>query len=265
MMKNKRVLIFPIIGNLIQLCIAAIIAIPLYQTEKIAWTTHYLSTKQYWIFFALMLLLFYLMHFFSLLFKAALTHCAINIIKKQKYNLYEGCKILGSFFFTIFIWNNVMTSVGCCIPIIENLSDEWAHTKIAKNWLSSLTWLTATYFIVPVLLYNNRNPFKAIKHAAKLMKDQWGHVLVSQMNMRVMGWGVHLLSLVPVIIATIIGGKSIIIAGSAITIILFIIISAVNAAVQIMLCAALYLFANGNDISESYDLILLKNAFKKRL
>ena len=204
------------------------------------------------------------MHFFNLLFNTALTLCVNKKLQGEEYTLLEGFKAPINFLATIFLWNSLMTTVGCAVCIVEYWSDNWPKSKIATQWLSGLTWLTATYFILPVLLFENHNCILSVKRSAKLIKKQWGNVLVSQINMRINTMGIHILSLIPALIAFLIGGKIIILIGSALTVASFIIIFAMNTMLSIILCNALYLFSNGNDLSRFYNIELLKNAFRKR-
>ncbi|MCX7125070.1 MAG: DUF6159 family protein, partial [Gammaproteobacteria bacterium] len=150
----------------------------------------------------------------------------------------------------------------CGICVTQYWWDNWPKTKTAKNWLSNLSWVTATFFVTPILLYETRSATQAVRRSAELVKKHWGNVLVSQLNIRMNAWTIHLLSLIPTFIALLIGGKIIIIIGSTITVILFLIIFSVSCTLRLILGAALYLFAKEHDLSAYYDVDLLKNAFR---
>ncbi|MCX7121129.1 MAG: DUF6159 family protein [Gammaproteobacteria bacterium] len=260
--QNRRVLIFPILSNLIALALFTLAAIPIYNIESTVAKTNHLGAKDMIFFIAILSVLFSIAHLSTLLFNAALSVYANKTLQGRKNSLSDGFKALITFFPKLMKWNNIMTTFGCIVCVIEYWSDHWLSSKIASRYLCNLTWTTATYFILPVLLFEKKNQTQSIKHSATLIKNNWGTVLVSKMNIRLNTMGIHILSLIPALIAFLIGGKIIISIGSTLTVIAFIIVFSINTAIRIALCNALYLFANGYDLSKFYDVNLLKNAFK---
>jgi hypothetical protein len=48
--------------------------------------------------------------------------------------------------------------------------------------LIGIVWSIATFFVLPIIAYENLGPIDAIKRSTQLMKEKWGETLVSRFS-----------------------------------------------------------------------------------
>lgn len=260
--QKKRLLLLSFAGTFISLVITVIALIPLFKMDIAAWKTGHVSANTYLIFFGILLLLFAIVNFVALFFTAAITDCALKHIQHQPYTLMSGLKAAVVSAGKIYHWQLIMTSVGPAIRLAEYWVDRWPHTDFAVNTLRNIKWVIATTFIVPILLAEKCSAPEAVKRSAALISAKWGTPTIFSISAGMIILGIRIMALLPLLIAILIGGKTVLIIGSIITVILFFGISTVNSTLFTLTISALYLFAIDVDTSPHYDVNYLKSVFK---
>lgn len=259
--RNKKLLVFPVINSIFTLCLFLIAFIPLVKMEAAAWETNYVSGKTYLIFFVIIIGYFFVFHLANIAFNAALTICALKYLEKKPYTIAAGFKAIGKNALRIFYWEIIMTTIGPAIRLMEYWQDNWSSTsKIAKQYLSQLPFMTGTLFILPVLVAENLGPFRSIQRSSQLIVARWGSAAAFRNRISFKLGLMRALSLLPLLIALIIGGKIVMLASSLLSLFLFSSASALYSASQIILINALYLYAIDTDTAAHFDVELLKNA-----
>ena len=261
--QNKRFLIPLAVGTLLITGCFLLVLTPIINVEKHAIKLHTVSTSTYYITFGALLLFFFVSHVLTMFSHTAVTASVIRYIKGQPCDVKLGLKVAIKRIPTIFSWVIIMTTVGIYVVIAEKWVDHWHEKRSVKNKLSGLIWLMSTFFVVPVLAEEKMTAVQSIKHASELMKDKWGELVAAPAGMSVIFFLAKMIALLPIIITAIIGGKSVVLVGGAISIGLFILVSVFHAATFIGINSALYLYATGDThINKFFDPTLLKNAFR---
>lgn len=258
---NKKLLVFPIINYILTISLLLIAMRSLVKIEAAAWQTRHVDTKTYLVFFSIIIAYFFLFHLINTLFTAALMQCALKHIEKKSYTLRTGFRTMFKNAIPLILWKIIMTTIGPVIRFIEYWEDDWSKTsKIATNLLSTLPWMSATIIIIPVLISENLGPIRSIKRSAQLILEHWGEKAYFQSRISFTLGLIRILAFLPLIIALFIGGKIDLITASAISMILFLSVSIIHAASQIILISALYLYAINRNTSAYFDVDLLRNA-----
>jgi hypothetical protein len=100
-----------------------------------------------------------------------------------------------------------------------------------------VVWSIATFFVVPVIAYENLGPIDAFKHSASLMKQKWGESLGATFNFGIIQF-----------IALFIVGAILFILGSLVSPIL-----AIISAAETIFISAVYHYTQGGEPMESFD------------
>lgn len=125
----------------------------------------------------LLLFGFYVVNYFIVIFfNVALIHCTRLYFHGEEVSVREGLRFAASRFGAIFAWSLVAATVGLILKAIEENSD-WAGKIIAA--IIGVVWNIATFFVVPVLAYENKGPIEAIRRSSQLMKEKWGESLTA--------------------------------------------------------------------------------------
>lgn len=116
-----------------------------------------------------------------------------------------------------------------------------------------LGWAVATFFAVPVLVYQDVGPFGAVKQSGKMMKDTWGEAGSGVVSVGIVFIVLGLLGIVPIALGVVVGTGLAIGVGIAVAVLYWGLLAAMNSAVDGILKAALYRFAETGEIPEGFE------------
>jgi hypothetical protein len=124
--------------------------------------------------YALMFLYYLVNYFIVVFFNMALIHCTKLYFKGEEPTVAKGLQFSMSRIGAIFSWALFAATVGTILRMIqENVG--WLG-KIITGILG-VVWSIATFFVVPVIAYENLGPIGAFKRSTQLMKQKWGESL----------------------------------------------------------------------------------------
>lgn len=261
--EKKSLLIFPLLSTIITLSLFYTVFFHIEKIELYTLKINHIDQKVYFFVIGLLCIFFYLAYSITLLFNAALTVCAVRHIQSQPRNtIGAGFILILRRLPVLLLWTLLMTTLGIVIRFLEYWVDGWSKQNYVIQWFSGLHWMVATFFVTPLLVMENNNPLQAIQRSAQLIQKNWGMVTVfPHIKIGILLIMIRLISLIPLIVLIIIGGKINVMIGFFIAMIVFLITSIVNSAAVTVSTSALYLFATGVDTAKYYDASALKNAF----
>lgn len=116
--------------------------------------------------------LFYLINYFIIVFfNVGLVHCAKMILEGKETSVGEGIQYAATRGGTILAWATLAATVGMILKTIQERSG--AIGGIIAS-IVGVVWGVATFFVVPVIAYEDVNPIEAVKRSALIMKEKWG-------------------------------------------------------------------------------------------
>ena len=162
--KNKAMLTFPILSG-----IACVIAILSFVSPAI------LAIDSLGLFSLLLLFVCYLfIYFICAFFSSAMIISASLRLKGGKPSVLDAIKIAGKNIGHILSWALFSATVGVVLELIDKI--------IGKrfDFLTSIlgaVWSLATFFVIPVMVFENKTPLNAMKESAALFKKRWGETI----------------------------------------------------------------------------------------
>lgn len=71
------------------------------------------------------------------------------------------------------MWTGIAATVGLLLRILQNSG------KVGEivAGLLGLGWSILTFFVVPIVLYEDKNAFQSIKESGSIMRQKWGESL----------------------------------------------------------------------------------------
>lgn len=200
-----------------------------------------------------MMFLYYLVNFFIIVFfNAALIHCAIKVLNDEETSLSDGISFSFSRIGKILGWSVLSATVGTLLQILHNMG------KIGEIIASliGIAWSVMTFFVVPVLVYEDKGVFEAVKASGRLMKEKWGESIAANASFGIF----HLIGIViAVLIFYALMSVNFILA-LAIGLLIILFVSTVAAAARTVFVAAVYNHVIGKPTGE-FDGDMLDSAF----
>jgi len=203
------------------------------------------------------LFVFYIINYFVVVFfNMALIHCTSLYFKGEEVTIRKGIDFSMSRINSIFAWAVFAGTIGAVLKIIqENVG---SLGKIITG-IIGIVWSVATFFVVPVIAYENLGPVGAFKKSANLMKEKWGERIGA-------GFSFFLIEIVAIlaigVIAFVLASINII-AGVAIAVIGVLLLLTVISALKTIFISAIYHNIQGDPV-ELYNQQFIDNLFETK-
>ena len=167
--KNKDLLFFPIITLVLSiLTISIILTSSLFEIEKIIpFVKNYPHP--------VIIILFLLTLYFSFLcmivyFNTGLIVCAVERLQGKQCSIADGLKLTARHWWPLLQWTIFSATIGFILNVLES-----SHKTIAEfiSILLGFTWAIGTYFVIPIIVFENVGPFQAIKRGFTIFGRGW--------------------------------------------------------------------------------------------
>ncbi len=254
---NKQLLIFPVLSGTAMLLIIASIVLPI--IAYAGWDAKNININfdnkavPY-----LFTFLFYLVNYFVVVFfNMALVHCTKLYLAGEEVAVMAGIKFSLSRIGVILSWALFAATVGTILKAIQENAG-WIGKLIAGAF--GLVWGITTFFVVPIIAYENLGPINAFKRSASLMKQKWGESIGSTFSLGLIQFvGTLVIVGVAVLIATFINP----VIGIGLGIILLFIMYTITSAIKTVFISMVYQNVNGN-VEEHFNQQLIDGLFAKK-
>jgi len=200
-----------------------------------------------------LIFLFYLINFFIIVFfNAALIHCAIKVLDGEETSVGEGLSFAFSRIEKIFAWSLLSATVGTLLQLLQNMG------KIGQFVASLLgiAWSVLTFFVVPILVYQNLGVFESVKLSGRLMKEKWGESIAANVSFGLF----HLLGLVLAFVVFYLLSSLNILAAIVVGIAVALLVSTIVTAARTIFIAAVYNHVTGKPAG-NFDGDMLDSVF----
>ena len=116
---------------------------------------------------------YFINYFVVIFFNSALVHCAVKVLNGESTSLSEGLEYATSKLDKILMWTGIAATVGILLKALQS-NDKIGEIVAA---IVGTAWSILTFFVVPVLLYEDKGVFNSIKQSGRIMKEKWGESL----------------------------------------------------------------------------------------
>lgn len=202
--------------------------------------------------------LFYVANFFVVVFfNVALVSVAGDRLAGGRATVSDGLQLAWQRKGKILQWALLAATVGVMLRMLENSLKGFG--RVASG-VFGVAWSLACYFVAPVLAAENLGPVEALERSAHLFGRTWGEELSGGFSF---GLIFALLGLPGVLLLFVgwNGGQTAQIAGIALAVIYFLLLSVVSSAVKGVFVAALYHYATTRQATGGFKLDELANAW----
>jgi hypothetical protein len=255
MKENKKLIIFPILSGISMLMIIGSFVVILFAGA--GWDAENIDTQGNVTHYAELFLYYLVNYFVVVFFNTALVHCTRLYFQGEEVTVRAGLQFALTRIGAIFSWAIFAATVGTALRLLqENLG---SLGKIVTS-LIGIVWSITTFFVVPVIAYENLGPLAAYKRSAELMREKWGESLGASFSFGLVQLLAILLMAVP---AFLLGWLIHPIAGIVLFVLGVFTVLAVISAAQTIFISAVYHNINGDPVKH-FNQQLADNLFTEK-
>jgi hypothetical protein len=249
--QDRQLLILPILSFLCSVVVIAVFAagiwgVGLPEGDRLE-PVHYV----------ILFVLYVALAFVTIFFNAAVIGTAMERLRGREATIADGLRLAREHLGEIFLWAVVTATVGI---VLRSLAERFGFVGRIVISLIGAAWNVVTFFVVPVLLYEQVGVGQGIKRSASLFRQRWGEEFV----------GNGAIGIVVFLAALVVGGVTL--ALGAIAIPLGIVVGvvglgallAIGAACSGVFNAALYRYATTGETSGAFSIEDLNSSFRPR-
>ena len=190
-------------------------------------------------------------------FNTALVHCTHLYFNGEEPTIRKGLQFALSRMWAILSWSIFAATVGTLLRVLQ---DSLGRIGKIITSLIGIVWSIATFFVVPVIAYENLGPLAAFKRSSELVREKWGEGLGATFSFGLIQLVAFLLLAIPSFLLGYLvhplAGIILFIPGA------FLIIVVLNAA-KVVFVSAIYHNMNGDPVKH-YNQQLADNLFMEK-
>ena len=161
---HPKLMIFPLLAAISSIFFFVLFFVPMVLAEVIG------GGLEYVVLFAL----YFVTTFFSTYFSAALVYAANEAFHGREPGLRSSMSAINGRLGPIVVWSLISATVSIVFRMLEN-SDNPVATIMRS--LFALGWSIMTFFIVPVIVFEEVSTTEMFKRSGGTFKDTWGETL----------------------------------------------------------------------------------------
>ena len=243
--ENKQLIIFPILSGL-----SMIFVMGSFFTVMLGisgWDVDRIEDHNDWVYIGLTLLYYLVNYFVVVFFNVALTHCTRLYFNGEELTISKGIENSLSRIGAIFSWALFAATVGTLLKYLQDNAG-WIGRLIIGAL--GIAWSVTTFFVVPVIAYENLGPIGAFKRSASLMKNKWGESAGATFSFTL----IQILAIILISLPLFALGAAIhIIVGIALALLSIFLIMVILSAAQTIFISAIYHNINGDPVQHFND------------
>jgi hypothetical protein len=252
LMDDKKLLVFPVLSGIVSLIVLLTFALPLLVTDS------FMSRADMGpvMFYGLLFVFYVVSYFVVIFFNTALITCVNARLNGKEATINDGLSNAVRHFGSILAWALISATVGLILQVIEDKAGFIG--QIAATLIGG-AWGLVTFFVVPILILEDKGVVDSVKDSVSLIRKTWGESIIG-------GGSIFLVFLVIGLIAAAgifalwIVSQNVLLA-VALLIIVVAILAVVASAMQGIFVTALYTYARTGTAPSSFNKDLIENAF----
>lgn len=259
--KDKEIMLFPIISSTVFILLFTSFLIPLFFLLKGMQAGDVTDIPTYYA-YPVLFLLYLVSYFIVIFFNTGLITCAHIRLNGGDPTFGDGFRNAVKHIGEIFVWALVASTVGIILRIAFDRSHTLGRIVIS---IIGMAWNLLTFFIVPVLIFEDLSIMESIKKSGYLFKKTWGETVIGQFSMGLFFTILVFFGFIPLVISFFLGSVIAVVFGFAIMLLYWIFLGIVSSSLNGIFITALYNYANTGKIPSAYSSEIIENAFKPKI
>lgn len=257
---NPQLTLFPIVSAIASLIVVISFAVPLFFAGLPHFKDGTVTPIYYVVLFAFYLVLYFVVIFFN----AGLVSCSHRILRGEQVTFSDGIADAAHHIVPILGWALISATVGTILRAIAERTGIIGRIVIS---LLGAAWGVITFFVVPVLIIENRSPIAAIKDSGSLLRKTWGERVVGYVSIGTAMGLLMLLGLLPIA-----AGIAIMVAGPlvpgitlcVVAVLYWIALAILSSSLSGIFQTALYMYSTTGEVPQAFTPEYIQHAFRDK-
>lgn len=211
--------------------------------------------------YVLLFIYYILSYFIVIFFNTGLITCAHMRLNGKDPTFMDGFNNAKKHVGKIFVWALISATIGLILRIIADRSS-WVGKIIVA--IIGMAWSLITFFVIPVMVFEDISVFESIKRSGYLFKKTWGENVIGQFSIGFVFLILGIAGIIPLILVLMTGSFVLIIPIFALVVIYWIFLGIVSASLEGIFVAALYNYASTGKIPSAYSPEVITTAFQPK-
>lgn len=130
----------------------------------------------------IIILFYFVSSFVVVFFNTAVVACAKIRFEGGDPTVRQGLSVAWSRVGRIIEWSIVAATVGI---VLRSVRRKGGLVGTIISYLGGLAWAVATYFVLPVIIYEDLGPFAAVKRSIQIIRKTWGEGVTAYISTHV--------------------------------------------------------------------------------
>jgi len=251
--KDKELLVFPVVSGIAVIVIIASFILPLLFSGLLG------SAFGIVTWFLLIFTFYFLTTFVVLFFNTALIAAAHIRLSGGDPTVRDGLSHAGRHLWGIAAWALISATVGLVLSSIRNRG---GMAGSLASGILGVAWSLLTFFVIPVMIFEEKGVIDAIKESMGLFRKTWGENIAGSI-----GLGLVMLPVILVLIllmGALFAGSSLFIPLAAFFVLLLGVTAVIYYALRGIFVAALYIYARTGYVPGAFSQDLIAHAFQPK-
>jgi hypothetical protein len=254
LMADKKLLVFPILSGIVTIAVILTFVLPLIVTGAFMSMSAMGPVLYYGILFV-----FYIVSYFVVIFfNTALISCVNARLNGNEMSINEGLSNAAKHLPAIIGWAILSATVGLILNLLQERAGFIGDIIIS---IIGGVWSLVTFFVVPVLILEDKGVLDSLKGSVSLIRKTWGESIVGTAGMAVVFVLIGVVAGLGVLATMVLGNTLIFGAALALFLIFIVILAVIYSAMQGIFVTALYAYAKTGSVPPAFNRDLIQNAF----
>lgn len=255
--KDKEILLFPILSAIACLLVVVSFIIP---SVLIGMGLNQESDQSV-IMYAGLFVFYLITYTIVIFFNVGLVTCANIRLNGGDPTFSDGITNAFRHLSQIITWALISATVGVLLSVLRDKNN--ALGQLVASLLGT-AWSLLTYFVVPVMILENKGVVESITESASLFRKTWGETVVGQGGITLIFFLIGLVGVIPVILILMTGIIALQITVVALYLLLLVVLMVLGSALQGIFNTALYRYAKTGVISPGFEDEQIRGAFRPK-
>ena len=252
---NKDLILFPILSGSSMMLVITSFSVVIFAANN--WDASFLDQYSVLAKYSFLFIFYLVNYFIVVFFNMALIHCSRAYLRGEEVVLRDGINFSMQHIGAIFSWAVFAATVGTILKVIQE------NTGIIGKIITGIigiVWSITTFFVVPVIAYENVTTIGAFRRSSQIMKEKWGESLAGNFSFGLIQFIAILCTALPLYF---LGSMLNPVAGIALALFAILIIISVVSATKTIFIGAVYESING-EATEHFDQNLIDDLFVRK-
>lgn len=269
MKKDKELFLFPILGGIFSILFVIAILFPTVIAALLKGVAPGAISNVIW--YTVVFVVYFGLSFIATFFNTCVVYTAKTRFEGGNATFMDSIKFAASRIHLIIMWSLLSATVGLFLRVLDQIAENMGEVgQLIMSILISMlgaAWSFITIFIVPIMVYEGKTPFAALKKSIELLKKTWGEGIVGMV-------GLGLAQLIFIVIGIVIGvvlafltlgiGLIAFLVAMGLVVIYFIIVFTFFSALTAIFNTALYIYATEGKMPTGFDEETVNSSVKSK-